>query len=158
MYLNLPDLTDEQQEIFDQVRACVLGESNEPATIFYVDGPAGAGKTFLYRTLQMYLRGAGKIVLVVAMSGIAALLLDGGHTVHARFKLPVPLPLEGAVANISASSGLAQLLRNTDLLIWDEATPGYPGLPWATPGYPGFWVTPSYPPDTGSTPRGGEHP
>ena len=69
----------------------------------------------------MYLRGAGKIVLVVAMSGIAALLLDGGRTVHSRFKLPVPLPLEGAVANISASSGLAQLLRNTDLLIWDEA-------------------------------------
>jgi hypothetical protein len=62
-----------------------------------------------------------KIVLVVAMSGIAALLLDGGRTVHSRFKLQVPLPLDGATANVKASSGLAELFRHTGLLIWDEA-------------------------------------
>ena len=55
------------------------------------------------------------------MSGIAAILLDGGRTVHGRFRLPVPLPPEGAVANITANSGTAHLLRHTDLIIWDEA-------------------------------------
>ena len=60
-------------------------------------------------------------MVAVAMSGIAALLLEGGRTVHSRFKLPVPLPLETAVANVNASSGLAQLLRHTHLLIWGEA-------------------------------------
>jgi len=115
-------LYDEQEHIFNDVVACVLNTDDRPPWhIFYVDGPAGTGKTFLYSTILRALRGSGKICLVVAMSGIAALLLDGGRTVHSRFRLPVPLPLEGAVANVSANSGLAQLFRSTSLMIWDEA-------------------------------------
>ena len=89
--------------------------------VFYVNGPAGTGKTFLYTKLIHYFRSQGLIVLIVAVSGIAALLLPGGRTAHSRFRLQVPLPLEGAAANISANSGTAKLLRMTSLLIWDEA-------------------------------------
>ena len=54
-------LKDEQGTVFETVRACVLGESGPgQPNAFYVDGPAGAGETFLYRTLQQYLRGEGK--------------------------------------------------------------------------------------------------
>ena len=117
-----PELSDEQQEVFDAVIEYVRsGGRDDLPNVFYVDGPGGAGKTFLYTTIQLAMRGENRIVLTVAMSGIAALLLDGGRTAHSRFKLPVPLPLEGAVAGISARSGMAELLRHTDLLIWDEA-------------------------------------
>ena len=61
------------------------------------------------------------MLLIVAVAGIAALLLPGGRTAHSRFRLQVPLPLEGASANIKANSNTAKLLRLTSLLIWDEA-------------------------------------
>ena len=118
----MPHLTDEQQHVFDDIRECIDADgASDGPNLFYVDGPAGAGKTFLYKAVQKYIKGLGKIQLVVAMSGIAAILLDGGRTVHSRFKLPVPMPLEGAVANVKYDSGHAKLLRETALIIWDEA-------------------------------------
>ncbi|XP_050902238.1 uncharacterized protein LOC127112244 [Lathyrus oleraceus] len=39
--------------------------------VFFVDGPGGTGKTFLYRTLMESLRSRGEIVLATASSGIA---------------------------------------------------------------------------------------
>ena len=56
---------------------------------FFIDGPGGTGKTFLYDTLLAHVRGNGGIALAVASSGIAALLLEGGRTAHSRFKIPV---------------------------------------------------------------------
>jgi hypothetical protein len=54
-----------------------------------LQGPVGTGKTFAYNTLCNYYRGLGKIVLCVASSGIAALLLPGGRTSHSRFLIPL---------------------------------------------------------------------
>jgi chromosomal replication initiation ATPase DnaA len=56
--------------------------------VFFIDGPGGTGKTFLYRTVMANLRSRGQIVLATASSGIAATLLPGGRTAHSRFKLP----------------------------------------------------------------------
>jgi hypothetical protein len=42
-------------------------------------------------TLLSHLRGQGKIVLAIASSGIASLLLLGGKTAHLRFKIPIDL-------------------------------------------------------------------
>ena len=117
----MPGLNKEQQTIFDDVVKSVENLGPSFKNVFYVDGPAGSGKTFLYRKLIHYLRSKGLIVLIVAVSGIAALLLPGGRTAHSRFRLQVPLPLEGAIANITANSDTAKLLRITSLLIWDEA-------------------------------------
>ena len=56
---------------------------------FFVDGPRGTGKAFLYSLLLARVRSAGDIALPVASFGIAALLLAGGKTAHSRFKIPV---------------------------------------------------------------------
>jgi len=62
----------------------------DPTTAhFFLQGPAGTGKTFLYRGLCSHFRAQRKIVLCVASSGIAALLLPGGRTAHTRFKIPL---------------------------------------------------------------------
>jgi len=37
------------------------------------------------------LRSKGQIVLTVASSGIAALLIPGGRTAHSRFAIPINL-------------------------------------------------------------------
>jgi len=60
------------------------------------------------------------IVLTVATSGVAALLLPGGRTAHSRFKILVPT-LEYSICNIEQGTELAELLRQTKLNIWHEA-------------------------------------
>jgi hypothetical protein len=86
---------------------------------FFLYGPAGTGKTFLYTTLCSRLRSQGKIVLCVASTGIAALLLPGGRTAHKRFKIPFNVS-ESTTCFISRRTHLAELLCHTDLIIWDE--------------------------------------
>ncbi|KAF1893496.1 hypothetical protein Lal_00001977 [Lupinus albus] len=61
-----------------------------------------------------------RIVLTVASSGIASLLLPGGRTTHSKFKIPVQ-SLENSIYNILQGSELAGLLKQTKLIIWDEA-------------------------------------
>ncbi|GJW25506.1 putative PIF1 DNA helicase/replication protein A1-like protein [Tanacetum coccineum] len=53
--------------------------------MFFVYGYGGIGKTYLYKTMSAALRSKGEIVLNVASSGIAALLLEGGRMAHSRF-------------------------------------------------------------------------
>ena len=107
-------LNADQAACFDTVVAAI---DTDPQTArFFLQGPAGTGKTFLYRCLCHYYRSRGKIVLCVASSGIAALLLPGGRTAHSRFRIPLDL-YEESTCNISKSSNLAKLLRCTSLLI-----------------------------------------
>jgi len=61
------------------------------AKAFFIDAPGGCGKTFVYSTV----RGEEKHVLSVAWTGIAAILLLDGRTVHNAFQLPFTL-LENA--------------------------------------------------------------
>jgi ATP-dependent DNA helicase PIF1 len=61
-----------------------------------------------------------KIVLVVASSGVASLLLPGGRTTHSRFKIPCDLD-ETAIYDIKRGTMLAELIEAASLVIWDEA-------------------------------------
>ncbi|XP_072076620.1 uncharacterized protein [Arachis hypogaea] len=88
--------------------------------VFFVDGPGGAGKTFLYRAIIVELRNKGHIVLVTASLGIATILLPGGRTAHSRFKIPINAELS-SICNISKQSDLAKLIRQITTIIWDEA-------------------------------------
>jgi len=95
-------------------------EGKGPNVIF-IDGPAGAGKTTLYRALLHQQRAKGEIALAHAMLGIAALLLPGGRTTHSRYKLPVPLPLQDANCRVKPMSSIGRLLYRASVAIWDEA-------------------------------------
>jgi len=65
--------------------------TNKEGKLFFVYGSGGTDKTFVWTTLMSCLRGQGKIMLVVASSGIAFLLLLGGKTAHSRFKILIDL-------------------------------------------------------------------
>lgn len=110
-------LTDEQKCIYANILDHV---DHDKGGMFFVYGYGGTGKTYLYKTMTAALRSEGSIVLNVASSGIAALLLDGGRTAHSRFALPININ-EESLCSISGDSDLADLLRQTKLIIWDEA-------------------------------------
>ncbi|XP_021743265.1 ATP-dependent DNA helicase PIF5-like [Chenopodium quinoa] len=86
---------------------------------FFIDGPAGTGKLF-YKMLYAKIRSMNKIVLPTATSGIAAANIPSGRTAHSRFKIPLD-PLGSLAYNVPKQGSLAALLRETTLIIWDEA-------------------------------------
>ncbi|XP_022873152.1 ATP-dependent DNA helicase PIF1-like [Olea europaea var. sylvestris] len=93
---------------------------NDSSGTFFIDGPRGTGKTFLYKALLTAVRGQHFIALATASSGVAASLLPGGRTAHSRFKIPLETidEVNCSVSNQSASGIMLQMCR---LIIWDEA-------------------------------------
>ena len=88
--------------------------------MFFVDGPGGTGKTFVYNTLLAKVRSRREIALAMASSEIAALLLNGGRTVHSRIKVHLSTNAHSA-CSITKQSVLARLIQRANLLVWDEA-------------------------------------
>ncbi|GJY49335.1 DNA helicase, partial [Tanacetum coccineum] len=114
---SVPLLNAEQRQIYDLI---INADTNNRQELIFVYGQGGTGKTFLWKTIISSLRSEGKIVLAVASSGIASLLLPSGLTAHSRFKLPLELT-EESLCRITKNTQLGKLLANTDLIIWDEA-------------------------------------
>ena len=114
---HIATFTQDQQSAFEKITSAINTGSGET---FFLHGPGGTGKTYLYNTLCNHLRSQNKIVLCVASSGIAALLLKGGRTAHSRFKIPIPSH-ESSVCSIPKNSHLAELICEAELVIWDEA-------------------------------------
>ncbi|XP_019161848.1 PREDICTED: uncharacterized protein LOC109158394 [Ipomoea nil] len=110
-------LTEEQNFIYNEVLTDI---DRKAGGLFFVYGYRGTGKTFLWRALSSALRSKREIVLNVASSGIASLLLPGGRTAHSRFVIPISVN-EDSTCNISHGSPLAELIVQSKLIIWDEA-------------------------------------
>ena len=101
-----------QRDITNRILNSVLqkGNSTDLENCFFIDGPGGSGKTFVYQTLYYILKGHDKKVCTMAFTGIAATLLPEGKTVHKVFKLPVPL-LPDSSSNIELGTNEAQELK-----------------------------------------------
>ncbi|KAL6565353.1 hypothetical protein OROGR_002304 [Orobanche gracilis] len=110
-------LNSEQRAAFKEIIQTLDGNQ---VGAFFVDGPAGSGKTFLYRALLAAVRSRHFIALAVASSGVAASLLPGGRTTHSRFKLPIIV--EDEACTISKQSVHARVIIAAKLIIWDEAS------------------------------------
>ncbi|KAI8060276.1 PIF1-like helicase-domain-containing protein, partial [Gongronella butleri] len=129
-------LNADQLRALDAIRACLdhhhprsSGGSIDDITItddnhrhlFFVDGPAGTGKTRLFNTVLQYARGHDLFALPVATSAVAAQLLPGGRTAHSRFGIPVHHLTEESTCSCSVQDRRAKLIRAAHLIIWDEA-------------------------------------
>ncbi|XP_060959218.1 ATP-dependent DNA helicase RRM3-like [Cannabis sativa] len=106
-----------QKNAFDLILNTIF---NNQTGLFFIDGPGGTGKTFLYKTILAAVRSKKIIALAVASSGIAASILPGGRTAHSLFKIPLHLDNYSS-CSVSKQSGLSKLLQLTKLIIWDEA-------------------------------------
>ncbi|XP_024964285.1 uncharacterized protein LOC112504569 [Cynara cardunculus var. scolymus] len=110
-------LTNEQRGVYNEIMTAV---EKKKGGVFFVYGHGGTGKTFLWKTLVASIRSKGEIVLNVASSGIASLLLTGGRTAHSRFHIPLILN-EDSLCQMKPDSDVASLINKTTLIIWDEA-------------------------------------
>ncbi|XP_045036690.1 ATP-dependent DNA helicase pif1-like [Daphnia magna] len=117
----LAQLNDGQCVAFDQVMAAVNDVNNLHPRQYFLVGPGGTGKTFLYNTLFTVLQGQGRPVIAVASTGIASTLLLDGTTYHSQFNIYAPIT-ETTRSKIEEASYNAQLIRNASLIISDEAT------------------------------------
>lgn len=90
--------------------------------IFFLNGPGGTGKTFVYNTVCHQVRSKGWVALCVASSGIAVLLLQGGCTARLMFKIPVEGLTNASTCSIPKESLWVGLCHITRLLVWDEIT------------------------------------
>ena len=68
-----------QRAIYD---AIIDSVSRRQPFVYFIAGHGGTGKTFLWRSILVQLRSKDHIVLAVASSGVAALLVPGGRTTH----------------------------------------------------------------------------
>ena len=93
---------------------------NEPK-VFFVDGPGGSGKTYLYNFIIRFATFFGMKIAASAMTGIAATLLPGGQTAHKTFCIPIPCH-ENSTCRVSPSSEYGEKLRSTWIFIIDEAS------------------------------------
>ncbi|GAU39679.1 hypothetical protein TSUD_320920 [Trifolium subterraneum] len=112
-------MTVEQRGVYDKIMTRIR---NRKPGLFFLYGYGGTGKTYIWRALSAALRsvGFGEIVLAVASSGIAALLILGGRTAHSRFVIPLNVD-EYTTCEIGSTDDLAHLIRRANLIIWDEA-------------------------------------
>ncbi|KAK9052994.1 hypothetical protein SSX86_029624 [Deinandra increscens subsp. villosa] len=112
------DMNAEQHFIFDLVTSSVL---NKKQVLLFIYGHGGTGKTYLWTSIISCLRASKLIVLAVASSGIASLLLPSGRTAHSRFRIPIDIKPE-SLCNMKKHTQLSELLKETSLIVWDEAT------------------------------------
>ncbi len=84
----IESLNDGQRATYDGViNAYVVHHSK----VIFIDGPGGMGKTYIENLILNVVCSHGDIALVVASSGIAALLLSGGRMAHLYLKIPIAL-------------------------------------------------------------------
>jgi hypothetical protein len=111
-------LNNDQRRAFDEIYRFVEARDGKS---FFLHGPGGTGKTFVYGTVCHRVRANKSIVFCVASSRIASLLLPGGHTAHSTFSIPVMNLADDSTCPIDKKSKLADMLRQVRLIIWDEA-------------------------------------
>ena len=79
-------LNEEQRAAYDEIMSVV---DTKNGGLFFVDGPSGTGKTYLYKALLATIRSQNKIVVATTTSGVAASIISSGRTAHLRFKIPL---------------------------------------------------------------------
>jgi hypothetical protein len=113
---NVDCLNEGQRTAYTKITSSVF---ENKGTTFFLNGGAGTGKTFLYNTIAAICRSLGHIVITVASSGIASLLLVGGRTTHSTFCIPLDI-LENSFCGFTKQSIHAELFKLAKLIIWDE--------------------------------------
>nr|XP_047124202.1 ATP-dependent DNA helicase pif1-like [Hydra vulgaris] len=123
IFADLRILNDNQRNVADAILAALSVEptnENKHSRLFFMDGPAGCGKTFTYNYLISETQSRHIRTATAAWTGIAATLLKNGCTMHGLFKLPVPI-LETSTCNVTPNSIHGRFLRQISLYLLDEA-------------------------------------
>ncbi len=87
--------------------------------IIFLDAPGGTGKTFLLNLLLEKVRQQKKMLLLLLHQELRKLC----RTAHSAFKLPLNLAhTETPTCKIAKGTGMATILKQCQLIVWDECT------------------------------------
>ena len=118
---NTKKMNNKQQHAYNMIMKAVNNPTDDSLTkLFFLQAPAGTGKTFVARTIAAAIRAKKGIALCNATSGIAATLFENGRTMHSRFKIPLNCTKYSDLS-IKRQSADAKLISKADIIIWDEA-------------------------------------
>ena len=106
-------LNNEQRIIYNSLMEAI---ATKRGGMFFVYGHSGTGKMYLYRTILSGIKSKGKIALVVASFGIAALYLPGGRTAHSRFHIPINVN-DDSTCDIKQRTQVAELLSKSSIIL-----------------------------------------
>ena len=113
----ISSLNIDQRHAFQNIWQSI---TNKEGKTFFLDGFGGCGKTYLYQAICHAVRAEGIIILCVASTGLACLLLPGGQTAHSMFKIPIESLDSSSICSIAKQSLRADLLRIAEAVIYDE--------------------------------------
>ncbi|WVZ87228.1 hypothetical protein U9M48_033902 [Paspalum notatum var. saurae] len=102
-------LNKERRAAYDKIIAAV---DTDLGGVFFVDGPGGTGKIYLYKALLATLRSQDLRWQQLHLEELP---------MHLRFKIPLTID-DGVVCSFAKQSGTAKLLQKASLLIWDEVS------------------------------------
>ena len=126
-----------QKEAFDTIHRAVTQRSvysederrQRDAKVFFLQGHAGTGKTYLLSLLRDRVEKDGYLVKMTATTGIAASLYEGGSTLHSLLGIGVDDNKDAStrterprLSKYGPRTQRARLLRKMMLLIVDEAS------------------------------------
>jgi Rad3-related DNA helicase len=110
-------MNPEQKRFVDAVNSRLEADDGEHSC-FFLEGPGGTGKTFVYKALTHLFKSHNMKIKNCASTGIAATLLPNGRTAHKTFGLAVPLKWNTVC---KLKKGQQQSNAATDGFQWDEA-------------------------------------
>jgi hypothetical protein len=113
----LPMFTPEQHDALAVVVNSI--GSNNSSNIFALLASAGVGKTVFANGLASTVRAQGGVVVSVAASALAAMLLTCGSTAHSEFHIPIP---SNEYTTCSLTLAQRYQLSRAKLIIWDECS------------------------------------
>jgi hypothetical protein len=117
---HLSVLTPEQYSIASKIIEAVLQEKDQ---LIFLEGSAGAVKTFTVKTLVPAFQSHRQKCLICGITGIATVQDPGETTVHSLFRLGIDeQSLGGFRSNIGRGTPLARYVLAADLIIIDEGS------------------------------------
>ncbi|XP_072064417.1 uncharacterized protein [Arachis hypogaea] len=117
LFEKLDNTTTEQKRVFDVIIDAV---NNSTGGFYFVYGYGRIGKTYMDKALSVAIRSSWEIVLNIASSGIASLLLPNRCMAHSMFKIPLDLN-EDSICYIKQGTPLAKLVCKAKPIVWDRA-------------------------------------
>lgn len=104
-----------QRVVVDFIMGLVRENETDMANAYFLDGPGGTEKTFVYSCLLLNID-----VVAVAWTRITAMLQRNGRIANSLFKQLLNLH-EHSVSGLKINSEESKYIKNTKLIIWDKA-------------------------------------